>query len=821
MWFFDKLEVLINWVTKEKLYAQISDKQKKHHSNLHILQRLEKQKSILNLTYESKNTYNQVLLKVQENLSIIDTLAKNIQIFNQTKLSDYQRERWNDIINYHEMTLLIVQSLKTINSTLESIISNPNKWKQYTQLRLEVARERKKKASQKDRVVLSTRRQIYVEEKEIVDRFPQQKKGQRTTGSFGFSWAKEGETKPIVDFHYQNKRKPVRSRDVVIASRKWKTPKHFETISIDDLQAAIHSKIKITDQANTQLSWKYNKLIADLTDSLLTHFSHSQLNKQLQRRWHGWFVRDKNLENKYKISFTFSNNNHGGIIIEKQVKPIHIIKAKKRKAPVRKVSFNLRESIKTNRDISSLLRVINNNRHRRSHNRVQKYRILERLLTWKNPTLIKNYSHLKILRKNWTLKSFSWNTSTYRFRTIWEKSNYANWTTTDPNLLVWTPRTVRTMKRISSVFHRKTKAKLVWNSATRDYNYNKKVAKKHGSKVFDWSHIYWRWLDIPDISLNRNQRKILISLLNSEEKKWNLIYIIERTHIHISITNPKVRLYKKKHSQIIAKKKNPIYIPKTKSEEIDNNWFSRKVNLVLWDLIDSKIWGRLIKVWGRQIRTDKFLSANRYRIIKNFQQFTKYIMCLETRCWLNISSDTNDGWEWYYQFETNNDITTSWKRIYWYEILVNDKYYKIWEASWNTLKKQKTPKYKWFNIDNFHKRPEKTSFETAIQLAKNYYGEWNIPYWLWNIPTDFYWKTKFNPKKLNYDQQTILYIIDSFTRKPKESLPYLTNILVGGSKEDAHKFYANIWNTNIGKFKILDNMKKQEHKLNWLEKITK
>jgi len=41
------------------------------------------------------------------------------------------------------------------------------------------------------------------------------------------------------------------------------------------------------------------------------------------------------------------------------------------------------------------------------------------------------------------------------------------------------------MKRISSVFHRKTKAKLVWNSATRDYNYIKKVAKKHGSKVFD------------------------------------------------------------------------------------------------------------------------------------------------------------------------------------------------------------------------------------------------------------------------------------------------------------------------------------------------
>jgi len=171
MWFFDKLEVLINWVTKEKLYAQISDKQKKHHSNLHILQRLEKQKSILNLTYESKNTYNQVLLKVQENLSIIDTLAKNIQIFNQTKLSDYQRERWNDIINYHEMTLLIVQSLKTINSTLESIISNPNEWNQYTQLRLEVAREREKKASLKDRVVLSTRLEIYDEKKKLETEF--------------------------------------------------------------------------------------------------------------------------------------------------------------------------------------------------------------------------------------------------------------------------------------------------------------------------------------------------------------------------------------------------------------------------------------------------------------------------------------------------------------------------------------------------------------------------------------------------------------------------------------------------------------------------
>ena len=232
--------------------------------------------------------------------------------------------------------------------------------------------------------------------------------------------------------------------------------------------------------------------------------------------------------------------------------------------------------------------------------KVRKYRELEEIL-WQAPIRIKNYSHLKSLKKQWVLKGFAWVTNKYRFRKIGYPKNWGKNNSFDSNLLVWTPESVKAVQRISNLFQRKRglwkKSFLLWTSATRDYRYNMFVAKADGSSIFDGSHAYGRWFDLSNKEIWYNWKyekigpkslRLIREILIAEQSKWNILFVEESDHFHISVTDPVIRWISKwQQKTLLAEKKSSAQPIKTsmgrkrdQDEVISNKEYDSKVSIM-------------------------------------------------------------------------------------------------------------------------------------------------------------------------------------------------------------------------------------------------
>jgi len=199
--------------------------------------------------------------------------------------------------------------------------------------------------------------------------------------------------------------------------------------------------------------------------------------------------------------------------------------------------------------------------------------------------------------------------------------------------------------------------------------------------------------------------------------------------------NKQLEVLKKDLSSIISKKEviwNINYL-----DFLDNKGLSDELKSIILNL-----WSKL------------GLKNIEYNKKEDFFKWFIFLLKLFTSIesdWENIKNNNWSSAEWYFQYLTWNSKT-------WYEIMLNWKYIEVPKNKFYLLKKSKSKLYKWKKITKFNIRHKKSSYELAVYKAKKYYWD-NIPSWLNE-------KNK-NPIDLTLEQQTILFLIDLFTKTKK------------------------------------------------------
>jgi len=236
--------------------------------------------------------------------------------------------------------------------------------------------------------------------------------------------------------------------------------------------------------------------------------------------------------------------------------------------------------------------------------------------------------------------------------------------------------------------------------------------------------------------INNWKQKLCSNILKKIEKwsKVNQTLLIKELENCINNTKTKLILLEKNRLLI---KKYPYNLNINYLDYMDENWLSSEVKKIILDF-RNKLWLKDTNI------KDKDIFFNWFKfLLKLFAEIESD--------WKNIKNNNWSSAKWYFQY-----LISNWTK--WYEIMINLNYHEVSKKEYFSLKSSNDKIYKWNKITKFNIRHKKSSYELAIYKAKKYYWE-NLPDWL---KLDIK-----SPQDLNQEQQTILFLIDLFTKTKK------------------------------------------------------
>lgn len=200
-------------------------------------------------------------------------------------------------------------------------------------------------------------------------------------------------------------------------------------------------------------------------------------------------------------------------------------------------------------------------------------------------------------------------------------------------------------------------------------------------------------------------------------------------------------------------------------EYISKNWLPKESEKILKTLITSNIKWLSLTEWGKRIHfTEEFIRKHEKELIHNMKIAITIILWIESK-WKNINNYNWSSAKWYYQFMTGNFNRYSRNSLEQrrksgdfcsYETALRRAYMKI--AGFNNKDKMYMPTTKLLQVDKLKNYDENRHKD--------------VPEWIINA----YNSTPLDPKNLNYEQQTSLFLYDIFENKKSYKNRLLHNV---------------------------------------------